>query len=174
MRFKPHSQLRFYIPGLCTGSLLVALPEILCEGAYIRNNSNCTFPSVLLGGVRGDLLAALRQLDEEEDVNKVLRYFSYEHFYVIYCKVCPCLPICFEELHPLCLFAPLNKYNVLLSAHSCCDSRQRQTLAGLVLHVCSLSVTKQLQPCSFLTFLSPKKNKGAKCRVLVWGGSNDL
>jgi hypothetical protein len=35
---------------------------------------------------RGDLLAALRQLDEEEDVNKVLRYFSYEHFYVIYCK----------------------------------------------------------------------------------------
>ena len=36
---------------------------------------------------RGDLLAALRQLDEEEDVNKVLRYFSYEHFYVIYCKV---------------------------------------------------------------------------------------
>ncbi|XP_057417893.1 serine/threonine protein phosphatase 2A regulatory subunit B''beta-like [Lotus japonicus] len=24
--------------------------------------------------------------DEEEDINKVLRYFSYEHFYVIYCK----------------------------------------------------------------------------------------
>ena len=35
----------------------------------------------------GDLLDALRHLDEEEDVNKVLRYFSYEHFYVIYCKV---------------------------------------------------------------------------------------
>jgi hypothetical protein len=27
------------------------------------------------------------QLDKEDDVNKVLRYFSYEHFYVIYCKV---------------------------------------------------------------------------------------
>jgi len=36
---------------------------------------------------RGDLLEALRQLDEEEDVNKALKYFSYEHFYVIYCKV---------------------------------------------------------------------------------------
>eukprot|EP00884_Botryococcus_braunii_P021339 jgi/Botrbrau1/788/Bobra.0181s0041.2 len=35
---------------------------------------------------RGDLLQALTLLDEEEDVNKVLKYFSYEHFYVIYCK----------------------------------------------------------------------------------------
>lgn len=35
---------------------------------------------------RGDLLDALHQLDEEDDINRVLRYFSYEHFYVIYCK----------------------------------------------------------------------------------------
>ncbi|KAL5208264.1 hypothetical protein ABZP36_032699 [Zizania latifolia] len=35
---------------------------------------------------RGNLLDALRHADEEEDINKVLRYFSYEHFYVIYCK----------------------------------------------------------------------------------------
>ncbi|KAK3157776.1 hypothetical protein QOZ80_2AG0127860 [Eleusine coracana subsp. coracana] len=35
---------------------------------------------------RGNLVSALQQLDEEEDINKVLRYFSYEHFYVIYCK----------------------------------------------------------------------------------------
>ncbi|KAL8130528.1 hypothetical protein V2J09_019683 [Rumex salicifolius] len=35
---------------------------------------------------RGNLVAALQQADEEEDINKVLRYFSYEHFYVIYCK----------------------------------------------------------------------------------------
>ena len=33
----------------------------------------------------------LMQLDKEDDVNKVLRYFSYEHFYVIYCKARPCL-----------------------------------------------------------------------------------
>ncbi|XP_002966764.2 probable serine/threonine protein phosphatase 2A regulatory subunit B''delta [Selaginella moellendorffii] len=35
---------------------------------------------------RSNLVAALLQVDEEEDINKVLKYFSYEHFYVIYCK----------------------------------------------------------------------------------------
>ncbi|GKT27688.1 hypothetical protein ADUPG1_000134 [Aduncisulcus paluster] len=34
----------------------------------------------------GDLLDTLRLLDCEEDVNRVLKYFSYEHFYVIYCQ----------------------------------------------------------------------------------------
>ena len=43
---------------------------------------------------RGDLLHALTLLDEEEDINKVLKYFSYEHFYVIYCKV---------KVNPSCL-----------------------------------------------------------------------
>ena len=43
---------------------------------------------IVLADFRGDLLSALLQLDKEDDVNKVLRYFSYEHFYVIYCKVC--------------------------------------------------------------------------------------
>ncbi len=28
----------------------------------------------------------LALLDEEEDINQVMDYFSYEHFYVIYCK----------------------------------------------------------------------------------------
>ncbi|KAK4754753.1 hypothetical protein SAY87_008510 [Trapa incisa] len=35
---------------------------------------------------RGNLIEAMEHADEEEDINKVLRYFSYEHFYVIYCK----------------------------------------------------------------------------------------
>ncbi|CAN6479511.1 unnamed protein product [Victoria cruziana] len=35
---------------------------------------------------RGNLIAAMQHVDDEEDINKVLRYFSYEHFYVIYCK----------------------------------------------------------------------------------------
>ncbi|GAB2287457.1 hypothetical protein Dimus_021835 [Dionaea muscipula] len=35
---------------------------------------------------RGNLISAMLHTDEEEDINKVLRYFSYEHFYVIYCK----------------------------------------------------------------------------------------
>ena len=36
---------------------------------------------------RGGLLRTLQTLDEEEDINKILDFFSYEHFYVIYCKV---------------------------------------------------------------------------------------
>ncbi|KAI4378994.1 hypothetical protein MLD38_016404 [Melastoma candidum] len=35
---------------------------------------------------RGNLIDAMQHADEVEDINKVLRYFSYEHFYVIYCK----------------------------------------------------------------------------------------
>mmetsp|Transcript_10189 Transcript_10189/g.14411 ORF Transcript_10189/g.14411 Transcript_10189/m.14411 type:complete len:716 (-) Transcript_10189:173-2320(-) len=35
---------------------------------------------------RSDLLDAFKQVDEEEDINKVTRYFSYEHFYVLYCR----------------------------------------------------------------------------------------
>jgi len=35
---------------------------------------------------RSDLLDSFKQVDEEEDINKVTRYFSYEHFYVLYCR----------------------------------------------------------------------------------------
>ncbi|KAI9077991.1 hypothetical protein K1719_040120 [Acacia pycnantha] len=35
---------------------------------------------------RSNIIEAMQHADEEEDINKVLRYFSYEHFYVIYCK----------------------------------------------------------------------------------------
>ncbi|KAJ3693159.1 hypothetical protein LUZ60_012254 [Juncus effusus] len=34
----------------------------------------------------GNLIDAMQQTDDEEDINKILRYFSYEHFYVVYCK----------------------------------------------------------------------------------------
>ena len=37
--------------------------------------------------MRGSNLgAAMNHVDDEEDINKVLKYFSYEHFYVVYCK----------------------------------------------------------------------------------------
>jgi serine/threonine-protein phosphatase 2A regulatory subunit B'' len=35
---------------------------------------------------RSKLLSAFYQVDEEEDINKVTKYFSYEHFYVLYCR----------------------------------------------------------------------------------------
>nr|CAG4646020.1 EOG090X00JH [Macrothrix elegans] len=33
-----------------------------------------------------NLLATIRLLEEEDDINQITDYFSYEHFYVIYCK----------------------------------------------------------------------------------------
>nr|CAG4646793.1 EOG090X00JH [Megafenestra aurita]SVE92215.1 EOG090X00JH [Megafenestra aurita] len=33
-----------------------------------------------------NLLATVRLLEEEEDINQITDFFSYEHFYVIYCK----------------------------------------------------------------------------------------
>lgn len=39
---------------------------------------------------RSGLAAAIAQLDVEDDINKVLNFFSYEHFYVMYCKVRSC------------------------------------------------------------------------------------
>ena len=35
---------------------------------------------------RSDLLRAFHTVDMEEDINMVTRFFSYEHFYVLYCK----------------------------------------------------------------------------------------
>ncbi|EEY68876.1 uncharacterized protein PITG_18973 [Phytophthora infestans T30-4] len=35
---------------------------------------------------RSNLISAFNAVDEEEDINKVNSYFSYEHFYVLYCK----------------------------------------------------------------------------------------
>ena len=35
---------------------------------------------------RSDLCDVMRELDQVADINQVLRYFSYEHFYVLYCR----------------------------------------------------------------------------------------
>ena len=35
---------------------------------------------------RGELLAALSLIDTDDDINKEMQFFSYEHFYVLYCK----------------------------------------------------------------------------------------
>lgn len=35
---------------------------------------------------RSNLLRVIKRLEEETDVNAITEYFSYEHFYVIYCK----------------------------------------------------------------------------------------
>jgi hypothetical protein len=66
------------------GSSLLRLKHISAHDTGVTPSIKLT---ALWVACRGDLLHALALLDEEEDINKVLKYFSYEHFYVIYCKV---------------------------------------------------------------------------------------
>lgn len=33
-----------------------------------------------------NLFATLETVDTEDDINKIRQYFSYEHFYVLYCR----------------------------------------------------------------------------------------
>lgn len=35
---------------------------------------------------KSNFLQVVALLDEEDDINQITDYFSYEHFYVIYCK----------------------------------------------------------------------------------------
>jgi hypothetical protein len=35
---------------------------------------------------RSNFLDVIQLLEEEEDINQIMAFFSYEHFYVIYCK----------------------------------------------------------------------------------------
>lgn len=35
---------------------------------------------------KSNLMEVIQLLEEEEDINQIMAYFSYEHFYVIYCK----------------------------------------------------------------------------------------
>ncbi|KAM7258828.1 hypothetical protein ACFE04_014569 [Oxalis oulophora] len=60
--------------------------ETVIYRIYYYINRSATGRLTLKEFKRGNLLSAMQHVDEEEDINKVLRYFSYEHFYVIYCK----------------------------------------------------------------------------------------
>lgn len=47
-------------------------------------NINCSFFS--LNFIWQIDTQVIQLLEEEEDINQIMAYFSYEHFYVIYCK----------------------------------------------------------------------------------------
>jgi len=77
-------------PGL---AFLAATPEF--QDRYVETAMLRILYSIARNGApaisrsaleRSDLPAALAVLDTEEDINKSVAFFSYEHFYVIYCK----------------------------------------------------------------------------------------
>ncbi|CAM9244554.1 unnamed protein product, partial [Choristocarpus tenellus] len=52
---------------------------------YIVNTSRCG--RISQGELRrSNLVDVFNTVDEEEDINKVTEYFSYEHFYVVFCR----------------------------------------------------------------------------------------
>ncbi|XP_024083630.1 uncharacterized protein LOC106674088 isoform X3 [Cimex lectularius] len=53
---------------------------------YYCVNSSWTGRITLLELRRSNLLSVISLLEKEEDINQITQYFSYEHFYVIYCK----------------------------------------------------------------------------------------
>jgi serine/threonine-protein phosphatase 2A regulatory subunit B'' len=65
---------------------LLATAETVIYRIYYYINRSGNGHLTLRELKRGNLVDAMQHADEEEDINKVLRYFSYEHFYVIYCK----------------------------------------------------------------------------------------
>eukprot|EP00941_MAST-03F_sp_MAST-3F-sp1_P002074 g2074.t1 len=83
-------ELLAYHPGL---EFLEATPEfqekyartVITRIFYICNraqNGRLTLQEL----ERSNLISMMMLVDEEDDINKVEQYFSYEHFYVIYCK----------------------------------------------------------------------------------------
>jgi len=60
--------------------------ECVIERIYYVNNKSEGYKLTLKEIQRSNLIKVLKYVDEEEDINKVNDYFSYEHFYVLYCK----------------------------------------------------------------------------------------
>ena len=77
-------------PGL---EFLKATPEFqerytdsVLERIFYTTDSNDDAKISLRDLNRSNLVATFIGLDEEEDINRVRDYFSYEHFYVLYCR----------------------------------------------------------------------------------------
>ncbi|CAN1292294.1 Probable serine/threonine protein phosphatase 2A regulatory subunit B''delta [Linum perenne] len=72
---------------LCThpGLEFLQAETVICRIFYSINRSG-NGRLTLRELKRSNLLFVMQQVEEEEEINKILRYFSYEHFYVIYCK----------------------------------------------------------------------------------------
>jgi len=77
-------------PGL---DFLKATPEFqdryadtVIERIFYMIDSSDTGKITLRELKRSNLLDTMFSLDEEEDINKIRDYFSYEHFYVLYCR----------------------------------------------------------------------------------------
>ncbi|XP_023686149.2 serine/threonine-protein phosphatase 2A regulatory subunit B'' subunit alpha-like isoform X1 [Paramormyrops kingsleyae] len=115
---------------------------------------------------RSNFLETLAALEEESDINQVTDYFSYEHFYVIYCK--------FWELdtdHNLLIdHRDLAKYNY----HASSERIVERLFSGAVSRGSSGQSKHRMSYAEFVWFLISEEDKKTPTSVEYWFRCMDL
>ncbi|KAJ8409608.1 hypothetical protein AAFF_G00230090 [Aldrovandia affinis] len=115
---------------------------------------------------RSNFLQTLALLEEEDDINQITDYFSYEHFYVIYCK--------FWELdtdHDLFIDPKdLARYN----DHSSSNRIIERLFSGAVTRGNSVQKEGRMSYAEFVWFLISEEDKKNLTSVEYWFRCMDL
>nr|XP_033813735.1 serine/threonine-protein phosphatase 2A regulatory subunit B'' subunit alpha isoform X2 [Geotrypetes seraphini] len=115
---------------------------------------------------RSNFLQTLALLEEEEDINQITDYFSYEHFYVIYCK--------FWELdtdHDLYIDQKdLARYN----DHASSNRIIERIFSGAVTRGNTVQKEGQMSYADFVWFLISEEDKKTPTSVEYWYRCMDL
>ncbi|XP_066474834.1 serine/threonine-protein phosphatase 2A regulatory subunit B'' subunit alpha-like [Tiliqua scincoides] len=115
---------------------------------------------------KSNFLQTLALLEEEEDINQITDYFSYEHFYVIYCK--------FWELdtdHDLYINQKdLARYNDQALSNRIIE----RIFTGAVLRGIQLHQENQMSYADFVWFLISEEDKRSPTSIEYWFRCMDL
>ncbi|XP_066518516.1 serine/threonine-protein phosphatase 2A regulatory subunit B'' subunit alpha [Hoplias malabaricus] len=115
---------------------------------------------------RSNFLQTLALLEEEDDINQITDYFSYEHFYVIYCK--------FWELdtdHDLFIDPKdLSRYN----EHALSSRAMERLFSGAVTRGNSVQREGRMSYAEFVWFLISEEDKKNPTSVEYWFRCMDL
>nr|XP_046268322.1 serine/threonine-protein phosphatase 2A regulatory subunit B'' subunit alpha isoform X1 [Scatophagus argus]XP_046268324.1 serine/threonine-protein phosphatase 2A regulatory subunit B'' subunit alpha isoform X1 [Scatophagus argus]XP_046268325.1 serine/threonine-protein phosphatase 2A regulatory subunit B'' subunit alpha isoform X1 [Scatophagus argus]XP_046268326.1 serine/threonine-protein phosphatase 2A regulatory subunit B'' subunit alpha isoform X1 [Scatophagus argus]XP_046268327.1 serine/t len=109
---------------------------------------------------RSNFLQTLALLEEEDDINQITDYFSYEHFYVIYCK--------FWELdtdHDLYIDPKdLARYN----DHACSNRVIERLFSGAVTRGNAVQREGRMSYAEFVWFLISEEDKKNPTSIEYW------
>ncbi|XP_006883430.1 PREDICTED: serine/threonine-protein phosphatase 2A regulatory subunit B'' subunit alpha isoform X2 [Elephantulus edwardii] len=109
---------------------------------------------------KSNFLQTLALLEEEEDINQITDYFSYEHFYVIYCK--------FWELdrdHDLYISqADLSRYNDQASSNRIIE----RIFSGAVTRGQTVQKEGRMSYADFVWFLISEEDKRNPTSIEYW------
>lgn len=109
---------------------------------------------------RSNFLQTLALLEEEDDINQITDYFSYEHFYVIYCK--------FWELdtdHDLYIdLKDLSRYN----DHASSNRITERLFSGAVTRGNAVQRESRMSYAEFVWFLISEEDKKIPTSIEYW------